>query len=142
MIGAPVPDTLLVIDIDPRNGGSIDALERWSVSYHPPSQPGPAGCDGGQHLYYLRPLGHRQAHGCQRHRSQGQRILHCSAEQDSHMTALNVPPREVIDGEVLLKEIHAAFGRYVVFASPEAHDAGVLWSAYSYGQPLKRMRPA
>jgi hypothetical protein len=27
MIGAPVPDTLLVIDIDPRNGGSIDALE-------------------------------------------------------------------------------------------------------------------
>jgi hypothetical protein len=51
------------------------------------------------------------------------------------MTAPNVPPREVIDGEVLLKEIHAAFGRYVVFASPEAHDAVVLWSAGSHGQP-------
>jgi hypothetical protein len=29
MIGARVPDNCIVIDIDPRNGGSIEALEEW-----------------------------------------------------------------------------------------------------------------
>ena len=57
------------------------------------------------------------------------------------MTAPNVPPREVIDGDVLLKEVHAAFGRYVVFPSAEAHDAVVLWSAATHGQPAWEHAP-
>jgi hypothetical protein len=51
MIGAPVPDKLLVIDVDPRNGGDITALGDipqtltcWSGRE-----------DGGRHLYYVRP---------------------------------------------------------------------------------------
>jgi Bifunctional DNA primase/polymerase, N-terminal len=57
MIGAKVPDSAVVIDIDPRNGGSLEALETitgtlpdtltaWSGRY-----------DGGRHLYFKRPAG-------------------------------------------------------------------------------------
>jgi hypothetical protein len=57
MIGAKVPDSLLVIDLDPRNGGSHtvftdlvgdlpDTLTAWSGRN-----------DGGSHLYFLRPPG-------------------------------------------------------------------------------------
>lgn len=57
LIGAPVPSTLLVLDIDPRNGGTRKALagvlgplpETLSVE----SGRG----DGGMHLYYRRPAG-------------------------------------------------------------------------------------
>ncbi len=52
-----------------------------------------------------------------------------------------MPPREEIDGEVLLKEVHAAFGRYVVFPSAEAHDAVVLWCAATHGQPAWEHAP-
>jgi hypothetical protein len=51
------------------------------------------------------------------------------------MTAPYVPPPVTIDGDVLLKEAHAAFGRYVIFASPQAQDATVLWCAATHGQP-------
>jgi hypothetical protein len=57
------------------------------------------------------------------------------------MTAPNVPPREVIDGAQLLHELHAAFGKYVVFPSAEAHDAAVLWSAATHGQPAWEHAP-
>lgn len=57
MIGAPVPDTLLVIDVDPRNGGSIDALEE-RVGPLPDTLTAWSGRgDGGRHLYFLRPSG-------------------------------------------------------------------------------------
>jgi hypothetical protein len=57
MIGAKVPDSLLPLDLDPRNGGSLraltdlvgdlpDRLTAWSGRN-----------DGGRHLYFLRPPG-------------------------------------------------------------------------------------
>ncbi len=57
------------------------------------------------------------------------------------MSAPGVPPRPVIDGDVLLKEVHAACGRYVVFPSAEAHDAVVLWCAATHGQPAWEHAP-
>jgi hypothetical protein len=57
------------------------------------------------------------------------------------MSAPNVPPPVTIDGDVLLKEAHAAFGRYVVFPSAEAHDAVVLWCAATHGQPAWEHAP-
>jgi hypothetical protein len=57
MIGAPVPDTLLVIDVDPRNGGSVDALEAI-VGPLPDTLTAWSGRgDGGRHFYFLRPWG-------------------------------------------------------------------------------------
>jgi hypothetical protein len=50
------------------------------------------------------------------------------------MTAPGVPPREEINGEQILNEVHAAFGKYVVFPSAEAHDANVLWCAATHAQ--------
>lgn len=41
---------------------------------------------------------------------------------------------EPIDGADLLGELHAAFGKYVVFPSPEAHDAVVVWCAATHAQ--------
>ena len=57
------------------------------------------------------------------------------------MTAPGVPSREEIDGEVLLKKVHSAFGRYVVFPSAEAHDAVVLWCAATHAQPAWEHAP-
>jgi hypothetical protein len=57
MIGAPVPDSLLVIDIDPRNGGDLEKLVAL-VGDLPPTLTAWSGRnDGGCHLYYLRPHG-------------------------------------------------------------------------------------
>lgn len=57
LIGARVPDSVLVLDIDPRNGGSLDtlttALGRLSDTLTALSGRG----DGGRHLYYRRPPG-------------------------------------------------------------------------------------
>jgi hypothetical protein len=52
-IGAPVPPGLLVIDIDPRNGGSIEALPPLPATMTAWS----GRMDGGRHLYYRRPAG-------------------------------------------------------------------------------------
>jgi hypothetical protein len=57
------------------------------------------------------------------------------------MTAPIVPSPPLIDGDVLLKELHAAFGKYVVFPSPDAHDATVLWCAATHGQPAWEHAP-
>lgn len=51
MIGAPVPPTLLVLDLDPRNGGQLAALPPLPATLTAWSGRG----DGGRHLYFLRP---------------------------------------------------------------------------------------
>lgn len=56
-IGSPVPDNLLVLDVDPRNGGSVEALEtRGGVALPPTLEAISGRYDGGRHLYYLRPF--------------------------------------------------------------------------------------
>jgi hypothetical protein len=50
------------------------------------------------------------------------------------MTAPPVPPVAAEDGAEILNRLHAAFGRYIVFPSPEAHNATVLWCAATHGQ--------
>ena len=53
MIGAPVPPSLLVLDLDPRNGGQLDALPPLPVTLTAWSGRG----DGGRHFYFTRPAG-------------------------------------------------------------------------------------
>ena len=55
--------------------------------------------------------------------------------------ANNVDPMPEPDGAELLDEVHAGFGRYVIFPSPEAHDATVLWCAATHGQPAWEHAP-
>jgi hypothetical protein len=57
MIGAAVPDSCIVIDIDPRNGGSTEELEAL-VGPPPVTLTVWSGRnDGGRHLYLRRPAG-------------------------------------------------------------------------------------
>jgi hypothetical protein len=56
-IGSPVPDNLLVFDVDPRNGGSLEELEHRAGATLPDTLEVISGRqDGGRHLYYLRPF--------------------------------------------------------------------------------------
>lgn len=56
-IGAPVPDSLLVFDVDPRNGGSLEELEsRAGVALPPTLEVISGRRDGGRHLYFKRPF--------------------------------------------------------------------------------------
>ncbi len=57
LIGARVPESLLVIDIDPRNGGSLDALETLAGPLPATLTVWSGRDDGGRHLYFLRPPG-------------------------------------------------------------------------------------
>src|SRR4029450_7633617 len=57
MIGASVPESLLVIDIDPRNGGDLAELESTTGPLPATLTAWSGRNDGGQHLYYLRPPG-------------------------------------------------------------------------------------
>jgi Bifunctional DNA primase/polymerase, N-terminal len=57
MIGAKVPDSAIVIDVDPRNGGSLGDLEA-RVGPWPATLTAWSGRnDGGRHLYWRRPTG-------------------------------------------------------------------------------------
>ena len=57
LIGAVVPESLLVLDFDPRNGGTVAALEAV-VGPLPATLTAWSGRgDGGRHLYFLRPYG-------------------------------------------------------------------------------------
>ncbi len=56
MIGAPVPSTLLVLDVDPRNGGSIEGLEDVLGPLPATLTAWSGRGDGGRHLYYFRPV--------------------------------------------------------------------------------------
>lgn len=57
-IGARVPRSLLVLDIDPQNGGSLGALTEAAGGYLPPTLTVHSGRGtGGRHLYYLHPGG-------------------------------------------------------------------------------------
>ena len=55
MIGAPVPESLLVIDVDPRNGGSIAEPESLTGPLPATLTAWSGRNDGGRHLYYMRP---------------------------------------------------------------------------------------
>jgi hypothetical protein len=58
-VGSPVPDNLLVLDVDPRNGGSLQELEQRAGVIFPPTLEVISGRrDGGRHLYYFRPFEH------------------------------------------------------------------------------------
>jgi hypothetical protein len=57
MIGTPVPGSLLVIDIDPRNGGSLAELEKLTGPLPATLTAWSGRNDGGRHLYFQRPAG-------------------------------------------------------------------------------------
>lgn len=57
-IGARVPRSLIVLDIDPQNGGSLEALTSAAGGYLPPTLTVHSGRGtGGRHLYFLQPGG-------------------------------------------------------------------------------------
>ena len=57
LIGGAVPASLLVIDIDPRNGGSVESLEALVGTLPETLTVWSGRDDGGRHLYFLRPAG-------------------------------------------------------------------------------------
>ena len=57
MIGAVVPDTCIVIDVDPRNGGDLEKLVAIVGDLPPTLTVWSGRNDGGRHLYYRRPAG-------------------------------------------------------------------------------------
>jgi hypothetical protein len=57
MIGAPVPDSLLVLDLDPRHNGSVEALEQATGPLPATLTAWSGRGDGGRHLYFRRPVG-------------------------------------------------------------------------------------
>ena len=57
MIGAAVHPGLLVLDIDPRNGGSLEALEVLTGPLPETLTVWSGRGDGGRHLYWQRPAG-------------------------------------------------------------------------------------
>lgn len=57
-VGARVPAHLLVLDFDPQNGGSVEALEAAAGVRLPPTLTVHSGRGtGGRHLYFRRPAG-------------------------------------------------------------------------------------
>jgi hypothetical protein len=56
-IGARVPAHLIVLDFDPRNGGSPEALEARAGTGLPQTMTVATGSPGGEHRYYMRPEG-------------------------------------------------------------------------------------
>jgi hypothetical protein len=57
MIGAPIPETLLVLDVDPRNGGDLAELESLTGPLPATLIVWSGRNDGGRHLYFQRPAG-------------------------------------------------------------------------------------
>jgi hypothetical protein len=57
MIGARVPASCLVLDIDPRKGGSLEALEALTGRLPATLTTWSGRDDGGRHLYFGRPAG-------------------------------------------------------------------------------------
>lgn len=56
-IGSPVPENLLVLDVDPRNEGDLSLLEERAGAKLPRTLEVISGRrDGGRHLYYFRPF--------------------------------------------------------------------------------------
>ena len=56
-IGARVPEDMIVLDFDERNGGSIEALEARVGVRLPSTLTAETGSKGGFHLYFVRPKG-------------------------------------------------------------------------------------
>lgn len=57
MTGARVPDSCIVIDIDPRNGGNLAELESLTGPLPATLTAWSGRNDGGRRLYYMRPAG-------------------------------------------------------------------------------------
>jgi bifunctional DNA primase/polymerase-like protein len=57
MIGAPVPNALAVLDIDPRHGGSYEALDEACGPLPETLTSWSGRGDGGRHLFWRRPAG-------------------------------------------------------------------------------------
>jgi hypothetical protein len=57
MIGAPVPEAFIVVDVDPRNGGDLAELENLVGPIPPTLTVWSGRRDGGRHLYFQRPAG-------------------------------------------------------------------------------------
>jgi hypothetical protein len=57
LIGARVPDSCIVLDIDPRNGGDIAELESLAGALPSTLIAWSGRNDSGRHLYFLRPAG-------------------------------------------------------------------------------------
>jgi Bifunctional DNA primase/polymerase, N-terminal len=57
MIGAAVPDSCIVIDVDPRNGGNLADLEALTGPLPATLTAWSGRNDGGRHLYFQRPYG-------------------------------------------------------------------------------------
>jgi Bifunctional DNA primase/polymerase, N-terminal len=57
MIGAAVPESCIVIDVDPRNGGSVEQLEALVGPLPDTLTVWSGRNDGGRHLYFRRPAG-------------------------------------------------------------------------------------
>jgi hypothetical protein len=57
LIGSPVLPTRCAIDIDPRNGGSVETLENLAGALVPTLTVWSGRKDGGRHLFYRRPKG-------------------------------------------------------------------------------------
>lgn len=57
LIGAVVPDSLIVLDLDPRHGGTKDVLEAVTGPLPPTLTVLSGRGDGGLHLYYRKPAG-------------------------------------------------------------------------------------
>jgi hypothetical protein len=57
LIGSPVPDGQMVVDLDPRHGGTIEALTTAFGPIPPTVFVMSGRGDGGCHLFYLRPKG-------------------------------------------------------------------------------------
>lgn len=56
-IGSRVPENVLVLDVDPRNGGRLQELQDRAEVELPPTLEVISGRrDGGRHLYYMRPF--------------------------------------------------------------------------------------
>lgn len=62
LIGAAVPDELLVLDLDPRNGGSLEQLQQVLGELPETLTCWSGRNDGGRHLYFLRPRGELSRH--------------------------------------------------------------------------------
>lgn len=57
MIGASVPEALVVLDVDPRNGGDLAELGKLAGSIPETLTVWSGRGDGGRHLYFRRPTG-------------------------------------------------------------------------------------
>ena len=148
-IGSPVPDSLLVLDVDPRNGGSVQELEQRAGVALPPTLEVISGRrDGGRHLYYFRPFVQpyrgNVPHGIDV-KTNGYMVMPPSVHPESgkcyrwaerdvarlprEVIALMLPRRQIHTGRVPTATDAVALAAWVRCLLPgERHD-GLFWAA-------------